>query len=120
MADSVPHGGGLQGRPIGDSSTSRIMPKGAPVCGEISLPGNRALNSASCAAGNSVIRWIMFEVLAKTRACSPSTATPPQLVPPPVKGISSVPCSPGGVKRPSLRDAAIALAQASRSQGVRP
>src|SRR5690348_18182845 len=42
MAWSCPHGGGLQGSPIGERRITRFMPNGAPSFGETSLSKKRS------------------------------------------------------------------------------
>ena len=48
-AARTPQGGGVQGRPSGESSSSRFIPNGAPVCGETSRSRNtlRACSTSS-------------------------------------------------------------------------
>ena len=49
-----------------------------------------------------------------------SNAAPPQFAPPALPGVSSVPCTDGGVKMPSERYLRISLRHCQRSQGVKP
>src|SRR5882757_8371710 len=86
IACSFPHGGGLQGRPQGDSNVRRHMPKGAPRLREISSCGCALRMASMSLAGIKVTRCITFEVLTNTTLRPASTDNPPQLVPPPVKG----------------------------------
>jgi hypothetical protein len=62
IACSRPQGGGLQGRPKGESTTSRFMPYGAPVWGEISLSISAWRDAFTLSAGIRVTRCRALEV----------------------------------------------------------
>src|SRR4051812_7358403 len=81
-----PHGGGLQGRPSGDSRVRRHTPKGAPRLREISSCGCALRKASISFAGTKVTLWIALDVLTKAILRPASKDSPPQLVPPPVKG----------------------------------
>src|SRR5580692_1780768 len=86
MACSCPQGGGLHGIPNGDTRVCRHMPKGAPLLRETSSCGWALRKASKFAAGISVTKWITLEVLTKAMSWAASNDSPPQLVPPPVKG----------------------------------
>src|ERR1039457_6792422 len=106
-ATSAPHGGGLQGNPDGDTSQSRCIPYGVPLCGANS-PRHAISSVFSRAAGKSA-RGIRFAtaatrlVLASRLLRTGSHAALPQFTPPMLPGYEIVPLNVGGVNRPSLR-----------------
>src|SRR5207248_4365267 len=81
-----PQGGGLQGRPRGDSKVRRQMPNGAPRLCEISSCGCALRIASIWLAGIRVTSCIALEVLTNTRLRTASNDNPPQLVPPPSNG----------------------------------
>src|SRR5262249_46552935 len=108
IAASVPHGGGLHGRPLGDRRSNRDMPYGVPRwransapkrfpdCSEPNVsPGNSRMTEGSSFVGTISRPWLL------------SHAIPPQCIPPTLPGMINEPLKLGGVKIPSLRSIAI-------------
>ena len=87
MACSRPQGGGLHGRPSGESIASRFMPNGAPACGETSLSEEPLLAARKIPCGRDQRDQVDGAGRVDVDDVAPgSKARPPQFAPPPVKG----------------------------------
>src|SRR6202795_4375414 len=119
-AATVPHGGVLQGSPLGESNGVRNIAYGAPVC-RANSPCRRSESLAFLRAASSSARGISFTrigsrfVSTKSKCRCGSYAALPQFTPPTLLGKTSVPCRLGGVKISPVRAALIWSAHHCRS-----
>src|SRR5579871_794707 len=126
IATSAPHGGALQGRPLGDVSISRYIPYAVPACVANSPPRRLSRFPLALRSCRNLSRGIKRTTVARRLVAATSTrlrgsnAALPQFTPPTLPGKSKLPVTLGGVNIPSARRLSICSLHAAFSSGVRP